>query len=168
MSEPLVRIRPAQLPDCGAVGQLHFDHLSWHAGLDPEYSPPGVEVLTQQHVARLGHRHEALLVADRAGEIVGFVTGRVEADPALVRWRWFQIEPPRRPGLIGDLYVAEAHRRQGIGEALVQAIRDWLHYAGATRIDLHVLAANTGGLAFWQALGFAPHRLTLRDTQPGR
>jgi len=163
MRVPSLTTRPAGLLDLGEVGRLHHRHLAWHADLDPDYAPPSPEVLTQWHAERLGDRLQALVVAVVEDRVVGFVTARVEPPPATVRWRWFQIATPERPGTIGDLFVDESHRRQGVGAALAVAARDWLQRAGATRIELTVLAGNPAGLAFWQAVGFAPHRLILRE-----
>lgn len=158
------KIRPAGLIDLGQVGRLHHRHLAWHATLDPDYTPPSPESLAQWHAERLGDRLQALFVADLEGLVIGFVTARIEPASAAVRWRWFQIETPQRPGSIGDLFVDEAYRRQGVGAALVATVRQWLRHAGATRIELTVLAQNPAGQAFWEAVGFAPHRLILRDT----
>lgn len=158
-----VQVRPATLTDLGEVGRLHHRHLDWHAALDPDYTPPSPEALAQWHAERLSDRLQQLLVAVLDGRMIGFVTLRIEPAPTNVRWRWFQIETPQRLGTIADLFVAEDHRRLGAGRALAQAARDWLVRAGANQVELTVLAANPDGQQFWQAVGFVPHRLILRD-----
>lgn len=63
-----------------------------------------------------------------------------------------------RRGLIHHLAVAETHRRQGLGSALLQAGLAALAAEGIRKCHLFVFADNRSGLAFWQAAG-----ATLRD-----
>ena len=52
---------------------------------------------------------------------------------------------------IGDLYVADAGRRQGTGSALVETVIENLRARGATHLFLN---ANLQALAFYEKLGF--------------
>ena len=49
---------------------------------------------------------------------------------------------------IAGLFVAEGHRRQGIGHQLISAVKR------KRRLSLHVYEKNTGAVAFYQAEGF--------------
>jgi ribosomal protein S18 acetylase RimI-like enzyme len=53
------------------------------------------------------------------------------------------------------VFVDRAHRRQGIGSALVQACMAWAANTGATTIRLEVRASNTAALALYQRYGFS-------------
>jgi GNAT superfamily N-acetyltransferase len=55
-----------------------------------------------------------------------------------------------------DLYVAERHRREGVGHALVAHIRDAALAAGALRVSLTTEADNVRALALYGDLGFEP------------
>jgi ribosomal protein S18 acetylase RimI-like enzyme len=77
----------------------------------------------------------ALFLAEEDGEPVGFVTARL--DDHFAR--------------IGDLYVADAGRRQGTGRALVETVIENLRARGATHL---FLKANPQALAFYERLGF--------------
>jgi len=53
------------------------------------------------------------------------------------------------------VFVDRAHRRQGIGSALVAACIAWSANAGATTVRLEVRASNASALALYQRYGFA-------------
>jgi ribosomal protein S18 acetylase RimI-like enzyme len=76
-----------------------------------------------------------LFLAEEDGEVVGFVSA------------W----PEDGVGRIGDLYVADAGRRQGAGRALVDAVIENLRARGATHL---LLNANLDALPFYERLGF--------------
>jgi ribosomal protein S18 acetylase RimI-like enzyme len=65
-----------------------------------------------------------------------------------------------RRGLIHHLAVAGAYRRQGLGNLLVGEGLAALRRAGIHKCHLLVFAENTGGRAFWEAVG-AEHRESL-------
>jgi ribosomal-protein-alanine N-acetyltransferase len=53
------------------------------------------------------------------------------------------------------VFVDRAHRRQGIGGALVAACMGWAAGTGATTIRLEVRASNAAALALYQRYGFS-------------
>jgi GNAT superfamily N-acetyltransferase len=55
-----------------------------------------------------------------------------------------------------DLYVAERHRRAGVGHALVAHVRDAATSDGALRVLLTTEADNVRALALYGDLGFEP------------
>ena len=55
-----------------------------------------------------------------------------------------------------DLYVAERHRREGVGRALVTHVRDAAMADGALRVSLTTEADNVRALALYGDLGFEP------------
>lgn len=57
-------------------------------------------------------------------------------------------------GWINYLAVAPAHRRQGIGRALLGAAEDALRALGCPKINLQVRRTNREVAAFYQAVGF--------------
>lgn len=82
---------------------------------------------------------------------VGFV--RVE--------RWTTED--ERGGFIRDFYIRPDVRRQGVGTAVVQAIRAVAERDGWVRIDLNVRADNPSGLAFWRSQDFKLQLYQLRQ-----
>lgn len=74
-----------------------------------------------------------------------------------------------RRGLIHHLATDPAQRRQGVGRALLTHALGALHAAGIHKCHLMVFRQNTGGMAFWHAVG-AEERVKLSlfslHTQP--
>jgi ribosomal protein S18 acetylase RimI-like enzyme len=82
-------------------------------------------------------------VAELGGAVVGFVHAGERAH--------FSGE---RDGYVGELVVAEAAERHGIGRALLAAAEDWAAGRGLRRLSLETGAANTTARAFYAALGY--------------
>lgn len=124
--------------------QSHGSHL-----LGPENRAVIRETVVQRIVA------DHLLVARREGSVVGFVMVTVE------RGRY---EQDVSPGLVENLYVEPAARREGIGSALLQAAEDRLVADGATVVQLEAMAKNEGARQFYAAHGYTPHRVELEKS----
>jgi GNAT superfamily N-acetyltransferase len=76
-----------------------------------------------------------LFLAEEDGEVVGFVSS------------WLEEHVAR----IGDVYVAQSERREGVGRALIEAVIDNVRARGATHL---ILNANLEALPFYDRLGF--------------
>lgn len=57
-------------------------------------------------------------------------------------------------GWINYLGVDPAHRRRGIGRALVAAAEARVGELGGPKVNLHVLAGNTEAFAFYDRIGY--------------
>lgn len=64
--------------------------------------------------------------------------------------------------------VDEAHRRSGLGRALLRAAVDAARERGLAMVTLHVSTANEGALALYESEGFVAHRLLRRFYSPAR
>ncbi len=58
---------------------------------------------------------------------------------------------------VGRLAVRPAHRRRGLASALMAALAAWGVEQGADRAVLQVAEGNSGALALYAGLGYAPH-----------
>lgn len=94
----------------------------------------------------LSQVHGSLLVADAAGAIVGALIAAWDG------WR----------GNMYRLAVRPAHRRRGVGIALVRAGEEHLRSQGATRITALVAYDDEVAAAFWESAGYP------RDREIGR
>jgi ribosomal-protein-alanine N-acetyltransferase len=81
-----------------------------------------------------------VLVAERVGELVGYVVGREVAGT----------------GEILNLAVAPGARRHGLGRQLLEAGVDALAARGAEEIFLEVRESNLGARALYASAGFRP------------
>jgi ribosomal protein S18 acetylase RimI-like enzyme len=115
---------------------------------------PGDEV-AELCYARLLDQGAEILVAEMAGEPVGFVAGWLDEDDDPL-----QTDEWRRHGYISDIFVAPSWRRRGIGRSLLQAMSARLQGKGARRLRICALAANQTAIDAFRRFGFAPFEIT--------
>lgn len=97
----------------------------------------------RNHIRR---KDRLCLVAEIDGIAVGFLLAAV-----LTRPKVFE----RRPyGHIYDVFVAEAQRNHGVGEALANAAVEWFRTRRVDRVELYTHVRNDVALRFWKNLGF--------------
>jgi len=143
-----MKIRPATEGDASAVGQLWLELVAYHRALDDNMPLPAEDgALRYAHRVRnsLHDSYVQIYVAEIDGVVVGYVLGTiVDLLPEM-----FVNE---RSGFIADIFVTERKRRQGIGKALMQAIRHWFKLRGVTHYEWYVASANQAAIAFWQQM----------------
>ncbi|HVU49613.1 MAG TPA: GNAT family N-acetyltransferase [Polyangia bacterium] len=140
-------IRRAREDDWEGARALWGEVDDLHAGLAPAYFRKAAraeaewrELLTASDVA--------VFVAEEAGRPVGVVSVRVyetPPDPAMV---------PLRRGHVEMLVVSAAHRRRGVGKALMDEVASWARRQGAAELVLTVWAGNAAAEAFYDRLGY--------------
>jgi ribosomal protein S18 acetylase RimI-like enzyme len=128
-------------------------------GVAPWRDPDAVVAAALEWVAdsmaRAASKDGALFVAERDGQVVGFVsvstrqhfTGELDA-------------------YIGELVVDPRAERTGVGAALVGQACQWASDAGLRRISLETGAANDGARLFYSRLGFDEEDMRLSSALP--
>jgi ribosomal protein S18 acetylase RimI-like enzyme len=96
----------------------------------------------------IGAQDVGLFVAEIHGQLVGFVHVIVKDVLPI------PIFVPRRYAVVDNLAVRGAHRRAGIGLALMKRAEAWARSKGAKSVELNVYAFNQSALAFYRALGY--------------
>lgn len=99
-------------------------------------------------------RYQPTIVARREGRVVGYVVGHFQSEFN----ERFPVDYGPGQAWIGELYVADGHRREGIGSALIgsfvaEAITHGCRYV-ACILDLST--DPTERFAFFLSLGFVP------------
>lgn len=90
-----------------------------------------------------------LLVAERAGAVIGMVAAQLvvsTAEGAPSAW-------------VEDLVVAAPERGRGVGRSLLEAIEAWAAARGAARLQLLADRENAPALAFYARAGWRATRL---------
>ncbi len=96
----------------------------------------------------------ALLVAELEGAVVGHMALWFDRMPPFVR------EELRDYAYLGDLFVREPHRSQGIGRALIAEAERLARARGVKRILLGVLPGNPAE-AVYRTLGYRTYAIEL-------
>jgi GNAT superfamily N-acetyltransferase len=164
VDRPTIEIRFVERAEASAVARLAQEVHAFHSAALPElFQPPTTIVVTPADIERLATQPgQLLLVAVRAGEIVGYAHAEVQEVPATRLKRASAILHLHAMG------VTAAHRGAGVGRALLAAIRDAAAARGLAGVSLEVYAFNAAARAFYEREGFAPLRALLVSPAPAR
>ncbi len=133
----MLEIRPAVEGDDAALAALDGETWSPRVGPAPQ-RPPGEAFFDG------GLRPRDVLVADLDGALAGSIAFGPPIPLAANR---------HQLGIRG-LAVDPAHRREGIGAALIEALVDRARGAGIRRLTLRVLSTNAAARALYERAGF--------------
>ena len=96
-------------------------------------------------------------VAEEGDDLVAFISGHPRSPHPIVA------QPPTAQ--IGDLYVCESHRRQGLATQLVDTFINHARAARFEQIEVGTLVQDVRAVNFWRAVGFRDLSLLLRLNQ---
>jgi GNAT superfamily N-acetyltransferase len=91
-------------------------------------------------------RFACLFLAERDGELIGFLAGRVRSPTAPF--------PPAPVGFVSEVFVRAERRGGGTGQELLRRAADWFVRQGVKRLELQVLAGNTQARQVYAHLGW--------------
>lgn len=144
-----LRLRPMTPSDLPVASALAADLLRLHHAWD-EHRFLAVDDPAAGYArffeGELGDDDAVLLVAERAGAVVGYAYGRVEPRD----WQLLL----DRAGHLHDLFVADGARGSGVGEALVRAMLAAFAARGVPRVVLHTATQNEAGQRLFARAGF--------------
>lgn len=96
--------------------------------------------------SQLGEQGVLLLTAEVDGVIAGYLFATLEARD------WAKLLDAH--GAVHDIFVGEAHRRQGVAQALVLEAKTRFDRLGAKQVVLYCASSNTEGQALFKRLGY--------------
>ena len=134
------RARPADAPALVALAEsVGKEEGRWILGTGPWRA-----VADERRYLRSVQRHPdaAVFVAEDEGMLVARLS--LSRDP----------HPASRHVADLGLMVAESHRRQGIGTALLREAVVWARRAGVRKLELHVFPWNEPALRLYESFGF--------------
>jgi ribosomal protein S18 acetylase RimI-like enzyme len=145
---------PAAAEQAGQLARLHHD------------TDPGRFFLPERVVEGYTWWFERVLEAADAVLLVAHVEGAAAgyAYGALEKRDWNLLLDAH--GAIHDVFVADAHRRQGVGEALLKAVIGELEGLGAERIVLSTMPTNLAAQRLFGRFGFRITFLEMTRNRP--
>ncbi|MDZ7380035.1 MAG: GNAT family N-acetyltransferase [candidate division KSB1 bacterium] len=142
-----VTVRSADPADIPEMARLWYEKMVLQQQFDRRFALlPDGQVRWMAEVANwLANSDCAIYVAERGGDVVGFIIAWVKAGPPGLS--------PEQIGVITDM-VIDAHGQQGgAGRLLLQPVREWLAAHGISHLIAHVPRRQAVEQAFWRALG---------------
>ncbi|MBC8444658.1 MAG: GNAT family N-acetyltransferase [Chloroflexi bacterium] len=126
------------------------------------YRRPAGPARSRDYVLGIIHSKEAaLFLAEVDGQdkpVIGAVHIATRETPDIA------LLVPRRYAVVENLIVSRAHRRSGIGRALMAQAHQWALTRGVTEVELTVWEFNAEAIAFYGELGYRPSRLKMGKT----
>ena len=146
-----------------AVGRLGALHVNQHHAFDPQRFIAGGESVAEAYArfldSQLGEPEVVILVAERAGAVVGYVYAALEPH----NWK----ELCGAAGFVHDVVVDPSARRLGVASGLVEAACAWLRAHGAPRVLLWSATPNAAAQALFERMGFRKTMVELtREPRP--
>jgi ribosomal protein S18 acetylase RimI-like enzyme len=145
-----VNIRPATPADITAMGRLGALLVREHHDFDPKRFLPAPSRTAERYGSFLGTQlaepNIIILVAERSGEVIGYTYAGVEGND------YMALRGPA--GVLYDIVVDPAHRRQGVGRMLVDATLEALKTGGAPRVVLSTAERNASAQRLFDRAGF--------------
>jgi GNAT superfamily N-acetyltransferase len=146
-------VRRAGKPDAKSISRLNADIQSVHAAAFPDlFKPPSVDSQPPATITDLIRMPEnVFFLAELEGEPVGYAYAEVIRRPE-TPWRLAQDMV-----YLHHISVRPAHRRKGIGEALLRAVRAAGEDHGITLLATDVWTFNEPARRFFARQGLAPY-----------
>jgi ribosomal protein S18 acetylase RimI-like enzyme len=145
-------IRPATRDDLPTLGRLGALLVRMHHDLDPKRFIPASSQTEHGYASFLGTQLDiptvAVLVAESNGEVVGYAYATVEGRD------YMSLRGPA--GVLHDIVVDPAHRRDGAGGHLLDATLAFLKGHGAPRVVLSTAVQNESAQRLFERAGFRP------------
>jgi len=150
MTEPTTVIRPARAADLPTLGRLGALLVRVHHDFDQARFLAPAASTERGYAAYLGSQLEEpsviVLVAERAGDVVGYSYSRVEGSD------YMSLRGPA--GVLHDLVVDPGHRDEGVGRMLLDATLAKLAARGAPRVVLSTAERNEPAQRLFASAGF--------------
>lgn len=143
-------IRRATSGDLPAIGKLGALLVRTHYEFDPQRfmrpMPRAEEGYGSFIATQLAEPDVVVLVAERAGQVVGYAYGGVEGRD------WMALRD--RAGVLHDVVVDPAHRHGGVGRMLLDAALTFFRERGLPRAVLQTAERNEEAQRLFTRAGF--------------
>lgn len=146
-------IRPLTSSDSSFLRQIlpRLNPGSTVSPRDPERMAAFFTSLDATNILEEGHEG---YIAERDGEPLGL----------LIIWLDVDHFTDHARAHVEVLVVAQSAEGQGVGRALLAFAEQWGREHACREVVLNVFSTNTGAIAFYERLGFAPDHLRMSKT----
>ncbi len=160
MSNAPIVIRPLDSAEIELVEPLWNALREHHIAVSPALDSPRPREESwarrrAQYEGWLAEPGSFILIAEQASAPVGYAMVHLRA--ASPTW-----SSSERAAEIETLSVLPETRGQGVGSALLEAVRERLEPLGLGELSLHVLTGNDNATRFYERHGFSPFATWLR------
>jgi ribosomal protein S18 acetylase RimI-like enzyme len=146
----IIILRSARPADLRAIGRLGALLVAEHHHFDPDRflaATPSTEHAYAAFLGReLGRQNALVLVAERTGVVLGYSYAGIEGKD------YMAFRGPA--GVLYDLVIDPAHRRQGVGRMLLEAAVAELAARGAPRVVLSTAERNEAAQRLFASASF--------------
>jgi ribosomal protein S18 acetylase RimI-like enzyme len=147
---PIISVRPATQADIAALGRLGALLVAVHHEFDPERFIGPTPATERGYGAflgtQIGQADVLVLVAEEAGVVLGYTYAAVEGND------YMALRGPA--GVVYDLVVDPARRKQGVGRRLLEETLAALVRRGAPRVLLSTAERNPASQRLFASAGF--------------
>ena len=159
--KPVLRVRPAEDRDAGALTDLLEQVLAVHHRGRPDlFKPAGVKYMPGELKEILADRQNrpVFVCETEDGKVVGHCFAQWIVSPE--NGACYE----RKELYIDDLCVDEKYRGMHVGQTLYRFMRELADANGVKRITLHVWSCNPGAEAFYRKMGMSVRQCTMEDS----
>lgn len=139
------KYRPEDLGKLKEITAVCFEGVSIDRNIEEHFGPIGEHDWRWRKLRHIdadveGQNAEGVFVYEVDGQVVGYITARVD--------------PQSKIGWIPNLAVIPEHRKEGLGKLLMQTALDYLRDQGMECAKIETLAQNPIGSRFYPSVGF--------------
>ena len=149
MSDGLI-IRDAHIKDSKNVLPVWDEFIAYHrqiTTMDFEMVDGAREMWRKYFETHVRSRNRKAIVAEQAGEIVGFLLGEIRKRPPVFI--------TTHQGYVDSIGVLESRRHQGIGTLMLDAFATWAKEKEMSHIALLVAVENAAAIKCYEKCGYA-------------
>jgi GNAT superfamily N-acetyltransferase len=149
--------RPAHQTDIPVLCSLLEELFSLETDFHPDRHKQTQALQLLIDKANVNHDHPACVVwvAEQGGEVIGMCSLQVLISTA----------EGGEVGLVEDVIIDAAHRKQGIGQQMFESLEAWARERGLARLQLLADTHNSEAIAFYEKHGWSrTQMLAMRKT----
>ncbi len=148
-------IHKAEASDTTTILKLVKKLVDLHHRLDEYYKAAAEYKDLEERIADwFDDKNIAVFIAEDNGSVIAYIRGGIEEAPYYAN--------VKKIGVLNDVFVEEAYRRQKIAEELFLRLEEWFKMKNIKNIELSVDARNETGIVLWKSLGFFEYKLRMR------